>query len=103
MMMRVKQHDMVVVLTGKDKGKRGKVIDIVPQKGKVKVQGVAIMTHHRKARRSGEVAGIKREEGYINLSNVMPICSACDKPSRYSAKIEQDVKVRACHRCDVVI
>lgn len=103
MMMRVKQHDMVVVLTGKDKGKRGKVIDIVSQKGKVKVNGVAIITRHKKARRSGETAGIKKEEGYIDISNVMLVCPACDKPSRYSSKVENDKKVRACNRCDAVI
>jgi large subunit ribosomal protein L24 len=103
-MMRIKNHDTVIVLTGKDKGKRGKVIEILPQKGKVRVQGVAIMTKHRKARRAGETAGIKKEEGYLDLSNVMPICSACDKPSRFTAKLlEQDKKVRACHRCDAVI
>jgi large subunit ribosomal protein L24 len=103
MMMRVKQHDVVVVLTGKDRGKRGKVIAIVPVKGKVKVEGIAVVTRHRKARRAGEIAGIKKEESYIDMSNVMPICPSCDKPSRCGAKVENAIKVRVCHRCDAVM
>lgn len=81
-MKRVKKDDMVVILTGKDKGKRGSIIAISTKKGKVKVRGVAIMTRHVKARKQGEASMIKKEEAYIDLSNVMPICPRTDKPSR---------------------
>ncbi len=98
-MMRVKKNDLVVILNGKDKGKQGTVIDILPKKGKVKVQGVAIATRHCKARRKGEVASIKSEEGYIALSKVMPVCPTSKKPCRINAKsLEDGRRVRVSNR-----
>lgn len=98
-MMRVKKNDIVVVITGKDKGKRGTVIDIVPEKNLVKVAGVAIVTKHVKARKQGEVSAIKKEESYINISNIMPVANNSDKPSRMRCKVlENGKKVRVCHR-----
>lgn len=98
-MMRIKKNDTVVVLTGKDKGKQGLVIDILPKKGKVKVKGIAIATHHVKARRQGDVAGIKQEEGYIDLSNVMPVDPSVSKPCRVNSKIlDNGTKVRVSNR-----
>ncbi|MFA6066188.1 MAG: 50S ribosomal protein L24 [Candidatus Babeliaceae bacterium] len=70
-MAHVKKNDMVVVLTGKDKGKKGTIIDILLKKGKVMVKGVAIATRHVKARKQGEASVIKKEESYIDISNVM--------------------------------
>lgn len=69
-MAHVKKNDMVIVITGKDKGKKGQVLEVLPKKGLVKVNGVALMTHHMKARKAGDVPGIKQIEGYINISNV---------------------------------
>ncbi len=100
MLARVKKNDTVVVLSGKDKGKQGQVIVILPKKGKVMVKGVAIVTRHAKARRAGEVAGIRKEESFIDLSCVMPLCSACKKPSRVnSKKLENGKRTRTCNRC----
>jgi large subunit ribosomal protein L24 len=94
-MERIKKNDTVVVLTGKDKGKRGSVIDILPKKGKVKIKGVAIVTRHVKARRQGEVSMIKKEESFIDISNVMPIDPKTDKPSRVNfARSEDGSKAR---------
>jgi len=81
-MERIKKNDTVVILTGKDKGKRGAVIAILPKKGKVKVKGVAIVTKHSKARRQGETPSIKKLESYIDISNVMPVCAKEGKPCR---------------------
>lgn len=89
-MERIKKQDMVIVLTGKDKGKRGSVIDILSKKGKVKVKGVAIVTRHVKARRQGETSMIKKEEGFIDISNVMPIDPKTDKPSRVNFALAED-------------
>jgi large subunit ribosomal protein L24 len=103
-MAHVKKNDQVVVLTGKDQGKRGTVIQVLPTENKVMVQGVGIVVKHVKARKQGDVAGIKKEERFIALSNVMPICPACNKPCRVKAKfIDNDKKVRACHRCQAVL
>lgn len=67
----IKKGDSVYVLTGKDRGKKGVVIAILPKKGKVMVKDVAIVTRHVKAKKQGEISGIKREEQYIDISNVM--------------------------------
>jgi large subunit ribosomal protein L24 len=99
MISRVKKNDTVVVLSGKDKGKQGSVIEILPKKGKVVVKDIAIVTRHVKARKQGDVPGIKKEEGYINISKVMPICSACKNPCRANAKLVDNRQVRVCNRC----
>lgn len=102
-MMRVKKDDEVVVITGKDSGKRGKIIDILPKDGKIKVKDVSVLTKHFKAKKQGQVSSIKKEESYIDISNVMPICSACAKPSRMKSKfIEDGKKARICSHCQEV-
>lgn len=103
-MAHVKKDDQVVVLTGKDQGKRGMVIQVLASKNKVMVKGVCIAVKHVKARKQGDVAGIKKEERFIALSNVMPVCSSCNKPCRIKAKVvDGDKKIRACHRCQAVL
>ena len=88
-MKQIKKGDQVVVLTGKDKGKRGAVIQVEPKKGKVKVKGINFITKHMKARKQGEVAGIKKLEASLDISNVMPIDEATGKPVRVN-KIKRD-------------
>ncbi len=100
MVARVKKNDTVLVLSGKDKGKQGSVIAILPKKGKVMVKGVSVVTRHVKAKRAGQVAGIRKEESFIGISIIMPICSACKKPSRVNSKVlENGKKARTCNRC----
>lgn len=100
MVARVKKNDTVVVLSGKDRGKTGTVIDILPKKDKVMVKGVGVITRHVKARRQGEVAGIKQEEQFIPLTKVMPVCVSCNKPCRVNLAILEDGSgVRTCNRC----
>lgn len=71
--MNVRKGDNVVIITGNDKGKAGKVIDILPKKGKVKVEGIALVTKHQKARRQGEKSEIKRIERFIDVSNIKKV------------------------------
>lgn len=100
MMARVKKNDTVLVIAGKDKGKKGSVIDLLLNKGKVLVKGIAIATRHAKARKQGEVSGIRKEESFIELANVMPVCSSCKKACRVNAKILEDgKKTRICNSC----
>jgi large subunit ribosomal protein L24 len=100
-MERIKKNDTVFVVTGGEKGKKGKVIEILPKKGKVMVKGVSLVTKHFKARKQGEASGIKKVERYIELSNVMPMCTACKKPSRVGVKvIEAGKRIRICKRCN---
>jgi large subunit ribosomal protein L24 len=80
-----------------------KIKQVLPKKGKVLVKGIALVTRHAKARKQGEVSGIKKEEGYINDSIVMPVCVSCKKASRVNAKMMEDGKrVRVCNRCEEI-
>jgi large subunit ribosomal protein L24 len=100
MVARIKKNDTVVVITGRDKGKQGVVIEVVPNEGKALVKDVAIVTKHLKARKSGDVAGIKKIESYIDMSNLMPLCTNCKTPCRVNVKIlEQGKRVRICSSC----
>jgi len=99
MLARIRKNDTVVVLSGKDKGKQGSVIEVFAQKGKVVVRGVAMYTKHRKARKSGEISSIKKEEGLLDLSKVMLVCHSCKKPSRMRTKRTAEKAIRICGRC----
>ena len=107
--MNIKKNDTVIVLSGKDKGVKGKVVTAAPKTGKVVVEGVAMMTKHQKARQQGQQGGIMKKEAFIDASNVMVICPKCGKPTRVGHKIVEvtgkDGKVskknvRVCHHKD---
>jgi large subunit ribosomal protein L24 len=85
-MFRIKKNDTVMVTTGKDKGKTGQVIELDLKHDRVKVRGIAIVVRHVKAKREGEVSSIKKEEGYVHISNVMPIVPSTGKPTRVKIK-----------------
>ena len=100
MVSRVKKNDTILVLSGKDKAKQGEVIAILKKKSKVLIKGIALITHHVKARKAGEFSGIRKEESFINLSNVIPICTSCKKPCRVNSKLlDTGKRVRICNRC----
>ena len=102
--MFVKSKDNVVVISGKDKGKTGKVISARPADNKVAVEGVAIVTKHQKARMQGQPGGIIHKEAYIDASNVMLVCPKCGKGTRVGHKILADGnKVRVCKKCGAEI
>jgi len=79
---RIKKNDVVLVITGKDKSKQGKVLEVLPDAGKVRVEGINLVTRHQKARRQGETSAIVKIEALIDISNVMPIDPATKKPTR---------------------
>ncbi len=96
----VRLGDKVLILSGKDKGKKGKVIAAEPGSGKVKVEGVGIVKKHAKATSKVPQAGIREIEAPIAASRVMIICPACNKPTRVRKEITSDGKrVRICRRC----
>ena len=104
MVARIKKNDTVSILTGKDKNKQGTVLEILSDKNKVLVKNIAIVTRHTKARKQGDVAEIRKQESYINLSNVMLICNACRKPSRVnSSLLETGKRIRVCNRCEQIV
>ncbi len=103
-MARIKKTDTVQVISGKDKGKVGDVIAILHKEGKIKVKGVAVATHHVKARRQGDTSGIKKEESYVQLSVVMPVCNSCKKPTRIGSKeLADGSRVRMCNKCKEIM
>lgn len=100
--MHIKKGDTVVVLTGISKGSKGKVIKTLPDSNKVVVEGVNLVTKHKKPRGQYDTGGIIRMEAPIDASNVMLICPECGKPTKTGNKqIMVDgkaVKVRVCKK-----
>ena len=98
--MKIKKGDTVVVLSGKDKGKQGKVQVVIPSDRKVVVEGVNIVTCHTKPRRQGETGGIIEREGALRACKVMRVCPKCDKPTRVAHKFtENGTKLTVCKHC----
>ena len=103
MAMNIKKGDTVVVLSGKDKGKQGKVLGTVPGSLKVVVEGINMVTCHVKPRKQGEEGGIIRREIPMYASKVMRVCPKCGKATREAFKVENGAKVRVCKKCGETI
>lgn len=100
----VKKDDTVVVLTGKNKSKRGRVISVIPAKKKLVVEGVNVKKKHMKPNKQFQQGGIIEKEAPIYVSNVMLVCPKCDKPTRINNSILEDGrKLRACKKCKEVM
>ena len=99
MAMNVKKGDTVVVLSGKDKGKQGKVLGTVPGSLKVVVEGINMVTCHVKPRRQGEEGGIVKREAAIYASKVQVVCPKCSKATRVAYEIKDGKKARTCKKC----
>ncbi len=96
----VKTGDTVIVLSGKDKGKKGKVLAVSPKEGKVIVEKINIVSKHVKPRRMGEPGGIIKAEGAMYASKVQIICPRCKQPTRVGHKLYEDgTKSRICVKC----
>ena len=100
--MNVKTGDNVVVITGKDAGKQGKVLACFPKKNRIVVEGVNIISRHTKPRSAKEAGGIIKKEGTIDVSNVMVVCPECGKPTRVKHNIVDGKNVRVC-KCGYVL
>ena len=101
--MNIKKDDKVVVLSGKDKGKQGKVISADPKAAKVIVEGVNVATKHKKPMKQGEEGGIIKVETPIYASKVQLVCPKCGKGTRVAHKITDGKKVRVCKKCGAEI
>ena len=100
----VKTGDTVMVISGDDKGKKGKVMAVSPKEGKVIVEGVNIVSKHVKPRRMGEAGGILKAEGAMYASKVQIICPRCKKPTRIGHKLNEDgTKSRTCAKCGEIL
>ena len=103
MSMNIKKNDTVVVLSGKDRGKKGKVLGTVPADAKVVVEGINMVTCHVKPRRQGEQGGIVKRETPIRSCKVALFCAKCNKGVRVGYKVEGDKKTRICRKCGAEI
>lgn len=101
--MHVKKGDSVVVTAGKDKGKKGSILQAIPKDAKVIVEGVNVVKKHTKPSKANPQGGIMEREAAVHASNVMPFCTKCNKGVRISKKILADgKKVRSCVKCGEV-
>ena len=102
--MNIRKNDNVLVIAGKDRGKRGKVRFAYPKKQRILVEGVNFIKMHSRARAQVRQAGIIERESPIQVSNVMIICSSCNKPARVGSRLLEDGrKVRFCRACGEAI
>ena len=102
--MKIHKNDTVLVIAGKDKGKKGKVRFAYPKDGKLLVEGINFIKKHSKAKGQVKQAGIIELEAPINISNVMLLCQKCNHPARVGFRILEDGrKVRTCRSCGEVI
>ena len=102
--MKIRKNDTVLVIAGKDRGKKGKVRKALPKKDKVIVEGVNMIKRHSRAKGQARQAGIIELEAPLDVSNVILICNKCNKPARVGFRFLSDGrKARICRSCDEVI
>lgn len=97
--LKIKKDDEVLVLKGKDRGKKGKIIRVIPLKRRVVIEGVNMRKKHIRPRKAGEKGNTVFIPASLSVANVQLICPSCSKPSRIGYKIEGKVKVRVCKKC----
>ena len=101
--MNIRTGDTVHILSGRDKGKEGKVLGVQPKSNKVIVEGISVASRHQKPRKQGEPGGIIKRETPIYASKVMRVCPKCSKPTRCAHLIKDTEKVRVCKKCGAEI
>lgn len=100
----IKKNDIVIVTTGKEKGKSGKVLRVLPEKGKAVVEKLNFIKRHAKPSQQIRQGGIIEKEAPINLSNLMVLCTKCNKPVRTGKKrLEDGMTVRVCRKCGDIL
>ncbi len=101
-MNKIRKGDTVAVMTGKDKGKKGKVLHVMPETGKVLVEGINfVKKHQRKTRQDQQEAGIIQVERPVQVANLMVVCKNCQAPARVGFTILKDqTKARICKKCN---
>jgi len=95
----VRTNDTVIILSGKDKGKQGKVLAVSPKENKIIVEGCNMIKKHVKPRKMGDKGGIVDAESAMYACKAMLVCPKCGKPTRVAHKVNADGKVRVCKKC----
>ncbi|MBU1255547.1 50S ribosomal protein L24 [Patescibacteria group bacterium] len=97
--MKIKKDDTVLIICGKDKGKKGKVLEIFPRENRIVVEGVNIVRKHRRPRNEGEKGQIIEIVKSIDISNVKLVCPKCGQSTRVGYKIIEKKKYKICKKC----
>jgi ribosomal protein L24, bacterial/organelle len=108
--MEIKKDDNVRVMTGKDRGKEGRVVRVKPSEGRVMVDGVALAKKHQRSSGKRSSSGQQLQQGgiidvemFVDVSNVQIVCKACGKPTRIGHRIEDGKKIRFCRKCEAAL
>ena len=102
--LHVKKDDLVMIVAGKDKGKSGKVLRVLPEKERVVVENLNLIKRHTRPSQTNSEGGITEKEAPIAISNVQLLCQGCNKPARTGIKVLEDGnKVRFCKKCNEIV
>ena len=109
--LRIKKNDTAVVITGRNKGAKGRVLSVATDKNRIIIEGVNVVKKHMKPNKQYQQGGIIEKESSLHLSNVMLVCPKCDKPTRIAHKLKEveisgekkQKSVRVCKKCGKVI
>ncbi len=106
--MNIKKNDKVKILSGKDKGKTGKVLQVIPSENRASVEGLNLLIKHLRPRRSGEKGQRIEFPAFMNVANLSLVCPKCGRPTRVGAKITKveggkNKKFRVCKKCQEII
>ncbi len=102
--LRIKKGDTAVVMTGKNKGKKGRILSVNPAKERIVIEGINIVKKHTKPNKKYTQGGIIEKEAPVHISNVMLQCPKCNKPTRIgNAVLDDGRKLRTCKKCKEVI
>jgi len=97
--MKIRKGDQVLIISGKDKGRKGKVIEASPKEGRIVVEGINLRKKHMRPKKAGEKGQIVELPGPLSVSNVKLICPKCKKATRVGYKLEGEKKYRGCKKC----
>lgn len=102
--LHVKKDDTVAILSGKDKGKTGRVLRVLPEKGRVVVENINMVKRHTRPNQQNSEGGILEKEATLDISNVQLICSSCNAPARTGMRtLDDGSKVRFCKKCNEIV
>ena len=97
--MKIKKGDTIIVISGKDKGKKGKILQVFPKDNRIVVEGINLRKKHVRPRRQGEKGQTVEMPSPFQVSNIKIICTKCKKPTRIGYSLTKDNKVRICKKC----
>lgn len=97
--MKIKKGDTVKIISGKNRGKTGKITHVFPKENKIVVEGVNIRKRHARPKKQGQKGQIIQRSMPIDVSNAVLICSRCSKPTRVGSRVVAAKKIRICKKC----